>query len=287
MKSRNLVLALTVGFVLSLFCPSAADPVVSKRRVEKDRLHQRLEQDNASRRLQANKGTNGKLARKPQAMFLHRNKGPQGLLARDNNNRRNASRLINHARTSKLRQQRFFAGRPQILKINAGEKGRLLRLNRASSRLARRGWTARVPFKTKTREYAVAPVGDIGSVRSALHQHLASRSVGALLIEKDAATGQTYRLQHAAAPVTKQIAPDQVAVRCSFYGRTSAEAAPVPVALEYTLKKQGTNWLVSAPQFVSVNGQARPGTFAILEEELRELDTALEEKEFPTKGAAL
>ncbi len=279
MHSRNLVLAVTACLLLALLGPAAAEPNRRTRQNERDGIKQRLKPSLWSNRIANEKGANGKISQTRQLRRVQMDKGGNGLLFRDTRNRGEVSRLINRSNTSLLRQQVFFAARPPQSRL--GEKGILLHQNPVRGRLGQKGWVVYMPFRSSSKPAAVAPVGNIAGVRSALHQHLADNSVGALLIQKDPATGVTYRLQHAAPPVTKQLAADKVAVRCSFYGQTGPNTAYVPVSVEYRLTGNGQRWAVQEMQFVKVNGDVRPG--AISEAELFENETALDEKDFPVK----
>lgn len=290
MKCRNLVLGMFALFVIGWPGTAEAEPLQTPRQIEKSLIGNRLHQARVQNRLQRNKGKNGQLYRAAalNRMQLRRNKGDQGLLFRDNRNRQVSSRLLNKARISKLRVKPFFSNRPIVSRVTIG-RGQRLRNANTKQRLNYKRWRARMQIK-RAAPVAVAPVGLIGSVRSSFHQYLASKSVGALLIEKDPATGKTYRLQHAGAPVTKQLGEGKVAFRCNFYGKTSADSPSVPVSVEYQVTGANTNWKVTDVRFVSVNGERAPGQFAFEEAELFDGDTAsadveeLDAKEFPVKS---
>ncbi|MEW6278585.1 MAG: hypothetical protein AB1758_08195 [Candidatus Eremiobacterota bacterium] len=148
------------------------------------------------------------------------------------------------------------------------------RLNVDSSRL--RGSSTRVTNRLRNRgryfrpgkPLRISPVGASAYVKLACSEFVKRHMVGALYIQKDPATGLTWRLQQAQAPVIKQVGPDQYAIRCTYYGQTSPTGASTPVVLEYAIAGRDKNFAVKEVRWVSVNGEARPGTFAIHDDEL-------------------
>lgn len=298
MKSRNLVAGMLVLFVMSLMGAAVAEPIQTPRKLEKSNITFRLNQTKWQQNLKRNKGNLGKLRQQKNVQLIRREKGIGGLLQRDTNNRQFRSRLQNRALSGRLRDnnQVMFSNRLLVPKLQQ-DRGRRLQTKNVRTRLAQKNWVNRAtlsfkrsnPTRRAPQRNTVAAVGSIASVRTAFHKYLANNSIGALLIEKDPASGKTYRLQYAGAPVTKQLGKDKVAFRCNFYGQTSVDSPSVPVSVEYQLTGSNNNWKVSDVRFVSVNGERRSGTFAFSEEELFDADTAavdleVEAKEFPVKS---
>lgn len=283
-RLRKVAGALVAAALLLGLQPAAADPAEQTLlRRDQAQMETRLRTYKFTRNLERARGTNGLLHRDKQAQRLTRDRGARGRLAQFHQNSQTRSRFIGRSRTSLLRNQSFFNGRPMLSNLDRG-KGRLRSHNIRGSRLFQRSPYTRTNSKFKAqRPAAPVRVAENGYVRSALNSFFAQNTIGALFIQRDPGSGKTYRLQFASAPVTRQVSPEKVAVRCSFYGSTSVDAPTVPVVVEYTLNGQGKLWNVARVQFVSVNGERLAGEFDINDADLIENTSALDEKAFPHK----
>ncbi len=289
---KMLVSALVVASVWMGVQPAAADPAgATVLDGEKSLIGQRIHANKYSNPFQRERGASGLLKADRSANRLNIDKGSNGSLTQQRRSNNETPRFLSRGNAvSALRSQTFFASK-QTSNLQLGKNvfqgghraaGSLLHTDQyfhTGSAFATRSRTA-------TRRIAPAPVAlnDLGFVRATMSKFFTQNTLGALFIQKDARTGKTYRLQFAQAPVTRQVSNSRAAVRCSFYGQTSANSPSVPVVVEYTLTGGGSNWQVSNAQFVSVNGQRFAGNFDIDEAELIQNASALDEKAFPVKS---
>ena len=289
---KMLVGALALASVMMGVQPAVADPAGALLlNSEKSQITERMHPNKYASPFQRERGASGLLRADKSANTLNIDKGSNGALSLQRRSNNEAPRFLSRSNAvSSLRQKTFFAGR-QTSNLGIGKntlrggsriQGGLLHVDtffRTSSVFSNRSHTT-------AHRVAPAPVAlnDLAYVRSTMSKFFTQNTIGALFIQKDARSGKTYRLQFAQAPVTRQVSNSRAAVRCSFYGQTSASSPSVPVVVEYTLTGSGSNWQVSNAQFVSVNGQRFAGNFDIDEADLIQNAQALDEKAFPVKS---
>ncbi|MCE7871686.1 hypothetical protein DYH09_15085 [bacterium CPR1] len=294
---KMIIGALTAGLLLAWVQPVSAEPQVTGLKLGRQSSSARLKPFQAVNRLQSERGKNGLISRTSRLRLAFREKGAGGRIFREHRLAEQTGRFVNRPQSrTPMRSQSFFAGqRPNgVMANNRAE--RIARVNRirsaARTRLSQRFLVQRSTAfrRSSVRRSNVQAIDALAHSRKTLSDYVAANSIGSVLIQKDPASGKTFRLQFAGAPVTKRISSTQAAVRCNFFGTDSPGGATVPVVLELGMTGNAQGWRVSGVHFVSVNGQKRPGAFAFGEEEL-EGQAALaaeaidiEEKEFPTKS---
>lgn len=292
MKNRfqkMLVTAVAMALMLGAQ-PAAADPGEgSAIQSAKAQVRANLNEVRALNTLGRGKGASSLLRRDRAGANLQQDKGAGGLLSLQKRSSAEGSVFLSRARTSALRSQTFFAGRPLQSLLHSNKS--TLHGHPQGGRLG----TSRYPViysrfrssKPARRSHAVAPArpaAPIAYVKAAINNYFYENTIGALFIQKDPKSGQTYRLQFASAPVTREVNPQKVAIRCSFYGQTALNSPSVPVVIEYTVTGSGQSWNVSRVQFASINGRQLAGDFDIQESDLVQNVQALDEKAFPTKS---
>lgn len=287
-----------VGAILALTMiagshPANADPASrTLLTTEKTQVQSRLDSSKTLNLLGREKGGSGLISRDRTADFLSRDKGSRGALTLERRRLTETPRLLSHARTSLLRQKSFFGSRPLVSLLNTGKNtfrssspvGSLIR-NRPNNLRISSVFSSKAPRRSTTANRPSAPSNNLASIQGAINSFFRENTLGAYFIQADPRTGQTYRLQFAQSPVTRQVNANKAAVRCAFYGQTGVNAPSIPVVVEYTLASAGNNWKIDRVQFVSVNGQKLAGQFDIQDEDMMEnASAALDEKSFPTKS---